>query len=493
MDESPKENGIEGAEESFAEMLESSLAGSDRRLKVGDKVVGKIIGISNDSVFIDTGAKIDGVADRSELLNEDGEMTLGEGDSVELFVVSTANNEVKLSKAIGGVGGAAMLQEAYESGLPVEGRVAGTCKGGFNVTVLQRRAFCPISQIDMAFVEDGEAYVGESYQFLITRFEQDGRNIVVSRRSLLEREREENLSRMEDQLTPGSVLEAKVVRLAPFGAFVELAPGVDGLVHISELGWSRVDSPDELVSEGDVLQVKVLSVEQGKKGPRISLSVKQAGPDPWDSVGDKVKKGDMLEGTVVRLAKFGAFVELFPGLEGLIHISEMSYKTRVHKPEDVLSEGQKVTTKVKDVDPESRRISLSLRDAQGDPWGDVPNNFPVGTELTGSLEKKEEFGFFVTLEPGVTGLIPISRIKRASNRNILEKLRTGDEIKVRVDELDIDKRKATLSPVDPEADQAAPKRGEKREWANYSSSSEDSGMNSLGDMLNSALAKKKRK
>ncbi len=493
MDESPKQNGTEGAEESFAEMLESSLAGSDRRLKVGDKVVGKIIGISNDSVFIDTGAKIDGVADRSELVNEDGEMTLGEGDSVELFVVSTANNELKLSKAIAGVGGAEMLREAYESALPVEGRVAGTCKGGFNVTVLQRRAFCPISQIDMAFVEDAEAYVGESYQFLITRFEQDGRNIVVSRRSLLEREREENLSQMMDQLEPGSILEGKVVRLAPFGAFVELAPGVEGLVHISELGWSRVETPEELVNPGDVVQVKMLSMEQTKKGPRISLSVKQAAADPWDSVGDKVHKGDMLEGTVVRLAKFGAFVELFPGLEGLIHISEMSYKTRVHKPEDVLSERQQVTVKVKDVDQENRRIGLSLRDAEGDPWAEVSGHFPVGTEVTGHLEKKEEFGFFVTLEPGVTGLIPISRVKRASNRNVLEKLRAGDEIKVRVDELDIEKRKATLSPVDPDGERAAPKREEKREWSNYSSSSSDGGLNSLGDMLNTALAKKKKK
>lgn len=485
-------------EESFAAMLEASASENQAALRVGDKIRGAIIAETKDSVFIDAGAKIDGVADKAGLLDENGEFPYKVGDELELFVVKVAGGEIKLSRHISGDGGLALLQDAWEKGIPVQGKVKGTCKGGFNVQVMGRRAFCPISQIDTQYVEDPEPYVGEEYSFQITTFEESGRNVVVSRRKLLEAEQQEAAEQFQQDVAPGAVMDGKVVRIKPFGVFVELVPGVEGMVHVSELGWTRVAEPRDVVTEGEILSVKVLSVEPDpkRKGLRIALSAKQAQADPWEGVAQRFAPGDVVEGTVIRLAPFGAFVELMPGVEGLVHISELSYTRRVHKPEEVVQPGDRVEVTVKDVDEAQRRIGLSLREAQGDPWSTADQRYAQGAKYAGTVEKREQFGLFITLEPGITGLMPKSLMAKAQDPAAYENLKPGDPVEVMIENLDIDARKATLAP-------AAIKEGENMDWrkelakteaaAPAPKQGESEGMGTLGDLFKEAMAKKSKK
>jgi small subunit ribosomal protein S1 len=229
------------------------------------------------------------------------------------------------------------------------------------------------------------------------------------------------------QLSEDSDLEGSVVRLVPFGAFVSLTPGVEGLVHISELSWSRLDNPEQAVTVGDRLQVKVLGIKAGETqgAPKISLSVKQAMGDPWADIQQRVKAGQKRLGKVTRCANFGAFVELAPGIEGLVHISEMSYTRRVMRPEEIVAPGDEIMVMVKEVDLDRKRISLSIKDAEGDPWADIEDKYKPGKTVTGQVEKKEGFGIFVNLEPGITGLLPKSKIAASEKSAEIESLKPG--------------------------------------------------------------------
>lgn len=486
-DQSPKDD-----EESFAAMFEASEAGGQSSLKVGDKVRGAIISVTKDSVFVDAGAKIDGVAEKEELLDAQGEFPYQVGDEIELYVVRMTGGELRLSKAMSGEGGLAMLEEAYSNQMPVQGKVKSTCKGGYNVQVMGRRAFCPISQIDTQFVEDPEVHVGHEYSFQIITFEEKGRNVVLSRRKLLEVEQQEAAAQFQQDMQPGEVIEGTVVRIKPFGVFVELVPGVEGMVHVSELGWGRVAHPQDVVREGEKLTVKVLSIEPDpkRKGLRIALSVKQAQADPWEAVAKQIAPGDVVQGTVARLAPFGAFVELVPGVEGLVHISELSYTRRVLKPEEIVQPGDVVQVTVKDVDIEQRRIGLSLRDAQGDPWSSAHERYAPGAVVTGTVEKREQFGLFVNLEPGITGLMPKSLLQKAQDPAAMESLKPGEQVQVRVEALDQEARKATLAPAEVKDQEAGDWRKEMP--APSQDSGGGSGGLSLGDKLQDALSQKKK-
>ncbi|MFP4347112.1 MAG: 30S ribosomal protein S1 [Thermodesulfobacteriota bacterium] len=466
-------------EESFADLFESYGDSMVEDLRVGDKVSGEIISIGMDNVFLNTGAKIDGAVDKAELLNEDGELPYAVGDTLELYVVSLDENEIRLSRALSGVGGLNQLREAFQAKVPVEGNVAEQVKGGFRVEVMQHRAFCPVSQIDTRYVEHPEDYVGQTHRFLITRFEENGRNIVVSRRELLAKEQEKAKGEFLETAEAGMVTEGRVTSLMPYGAFVELFPGVEGLVHVSELSWSRVDKPEEVVRVDDHVQVKVLSIETGKKPGevKVSLSMKQLSGDPWDTKAEAFKAGEKVQGKVTRLMDFGAFVEIAPGIEGLVHISEMSYTRRVLKPDEEVKEGETVDVTIKDVDLENRRISLSIRDAAGDPWIGIKDKYPVGTRMEGTLEKKERFGYFITLEPGITGLMPRSRISKSAAASALDKLKVGDPISILVEEIHPSDRKITLAPGD---------AGEEGDWRDYAKGKEKS-LGSLGEKLQQAM------
>ena len=479
------------AEGEFAALMEASLAERGGELSVGDRITGSVIAVTDTTVVVDTGTKLDGIADKNEFLDEAGQPAVAEGDSVTLYVVSLRGDEVALSKALSGQGGAEALREAFENNVPVEGKVTASRKGGFDVEILHHRAFCPVSQIDLAFTDNPEAHVGQTYQFAITTFERDGKNIVVSRRKLLEQERAESELRFLESVNPGDVIPAVVTRLAAFGAFAEVAPGLEGLIHLSELSWSRAEKAEDAVAPGQAVTVKVLAFDRDKKGrPRISLSIKQAGPDPWDDVADKFSAGDKVEGKVTRLADFGAFVEIAPGIEGLIHVSEMSHTRRIAKPSDVVSPGESVTVAVKDIDLAKRRISLSLKEAAGDPWKAVPETFAIGSTVAGTVENRQQFGIFVNLAPGVTGLLPTSKLRDAEDPAAYEKLHAGDTATVVISEIDVEKRKITLAPIGTPRENDDWRQFAKKEKAVRQSNS--GGLGLLGEKLQEAMARKKR-
>ncbi|MFP3981269.1 MAG: 30S ribosomal protein S1 [Desulfobacterales bacterium] len=477
-----------GEEQNFEELFESYMKEMKDDLRVGEQVTGEIIAIGAENVFLNTGTKIDGVVDRSELLDNDGKLPYHLGDSVTLYVVAKDEGEIRLSRAMTGQSGISQLYEAYRSKVPVQGKVTETCKGGFRVQVMGKSAFCPVSQMDTAYVEEPESYVGGEYEFLVTRIEEKGRNIVISRRELLNRYMAEQREEFLKTASAGDIVDGRVTRLMPYGAFVELHPGVEGMVHISEISWSRVEKPDDVVAVNDPVRVKILDIREPEKPGgqgRISLSVKQAAGDPWQNITEKFSHGDKVEGRVTRCADFGAFVEIAPGVEGLVHVSEMSYKKRVLKAEDVVSPGDRIAVMVKSVDPEKRRISLSLKDAEGDPWMHIESRYQAGQRITGTIEKKESFGYFVALEPGIVGLLPISKINAASNVKEIEKQKVDDPIAVSIETIHPAERKISLDVAD-EAD--------KQEWQSYKKDpggGSNSGMGALGEKLQEALKSKK--
>ena len=472
------------SDENFAELFEQYSEGAGDSVRLGDQLQGTVISIGEKSVFVDTGTKIDGVVDREELLDEHGECTCAVGDSLTLYVVARSEHEIVLSKAISGVGGLTLLQEAFDNKVPVEGMVMEACKGGFSVQMMKRRAFCPVSQIDNHYVEDTEPFIGNTYEFLITRLEENGRNIVISRRSLLERQQKEAAQSFMQEVSVGDILEGKVVRIKEFGGFVELVPGVEGMVHISELSWSRVQRPEDVVALGEKVKVRLLGIDQLDNGQlKISLSMKQAMTDPWDDVTEKFHPGDKVLGKVVRCAPFGAFVELVPGVDGLVHISEMSYTKRVLKTEDEVKPGEMVSVIIKTIEPDKKRIALSIRETYGDPWADVAAKYTKGQAVHGTVEKKEKFGFFVQLEPGIIGLLPLSLIRKSESAGEIEKRKVGDVIAVRIEAVNVEERKISLMPGDAR---------ETGDWKKFVEPAKVS-MGNLGSLLQAAMNKKKKK
>ncbi len=472
--------------EDFAAMLAAHEA-TAIRLQPGQKVKGTVITISGDNVFVDVGIKVDGVMERKDILDAEGKQSVGPGDSVEAWVIGVSSNEIRLSRSMSGSGVAA-LEEARDAALPVDGRITAVCKGGYTVEVLGKSAFCPGSQIGVPDVEDAASLVGRGLQFLVTRVENHGRNIVVSHRALVDRERAEHLETLLDTLKIGDTVEGKITRLAPFGAFMELAPSVEGMIHLSELSWAHITAADEAVTPGDMVRAKVLSIAKDDKGRvRISLSCKQVEGDPWAHVEERLTTGAVVQGKVTRLAPFGAFIELLPGVEGLAHISELSWAKRVSKPEDVLTAGESVAVKIKDINLESRRITLSVRDAEGDPWQEAAQRFTVGTSVTGTVESKSRYGLFVTLAPGITGLLPAGVIKTKAGAHYSD-LDKGDAVTLVVQNLDSTAHRISLVP---EGVEATPTDDDKA-WKQHArvGDARGSGMTLMAQALQNALKKK---
>lgn len=481
------QQGHDDAQEDFATLFAAQEAAAPR-LQTGQKVTGKIIEINGDSVFVDVGIKVDGVMDRKDILDAEGKEMAAPGDSIDVWVVGVNPHEIRLSRSMSGSGMAA-LEEACQSGVPVDGRVVASCKGGYTVEVLGKTAFCPGSQMDAAATGDAESVVGRTMQFVVLRVENRGRNIVVSRRALLERERQDNLEKLLASIKVGDTVEGRITRLAPFGAFMELAPAVEGMIHLSELSWSRVGAADEAVSPGDMVRAKLLSVSTDDKGrTRISLSRKQAEGDPWAQVSERLAVGSVMEGKVTRLAPFGAFVELLPGVEGLVHLSEMSWTKRVNKAEDVVAAGDTVSVKIKEINPETRRISLSMRDAEGDPWQEAASRFAVGTVVEGTVESQSKFGVFVTLAPGITGLLPAGVIKSAKKSEFTS-LDKGDSVKLVVQNLDTAARRISLAPEGVEVAEKT-RDTDWKQHASAGSAGQSAGMGIMAQALQKALQKK---
>lgn len=467
---------------SMAELMAAYEGDKRPRLKQGEKVTGEILSIGNECAFVDVGASIDGIVELSELMDAERRLTCAVGDKVDLYVVKISDHGIRLSRSVSGQGGKEELENAYRSGLPVEGKVKDEIKGGFQISIMGQRAFCPISQMDSRPVQDPKVFVGQTYRFMITEFKEGGRNIVVSRRRLLDQEAQAGRQSFFETVKPGDTVEGRISKLMPFGAFVELFPGVDGLVHVSELSWAHLEDPAEIFRPGDSVRVKVLGMSEAEKGgTKFSLSIKQVGDDPWQQA-LPFEVNQKISGKVVRLAKFGAFIELAPGIEGLVHLSEMSYVKRVMRPEEAVTLGESVFVLIKEIDLNSRRISLSMKEAEGDPWAAASEKFKPGSRVEGVVEKKADFGLFINLEPGITGLMPKSEIAKSEKPAEIESLKKGDKLMIVVKELNVTARKVTLTPADAE---------DSDEWRQFTAEASPA-FGSMADKLKLAMEKKKK-
>jgi small subunit ribosomal protein S1 len=348
-----------------------------REPQLGDELKGRVVSIGRDAVFLDVGGKSDAMIDIIELRDADGKLTVQIGDELEGRVVETQGKAgcVVLRRAGGRSAGRADLEQAHQLGLPVEGLVSGVNKGGVEVQISGVRAFCPISQLDLRHVEAAAAYVGQRLSFRITRYEEDkrGLNMVVSRRALLEEEARTQADATRGKLEPGVVVRGRVTTIKDYGAFVDIG-GLEGMLHVSQLGFQRVAHPKDVLTVGQEIEVQVLKIEKSddpKRPEKISLSLKSLERDPWADVAQRFPEGARVAGQVRRTEPFGAFVELAPGIEGLVHVSELGAKRQVRHAKDVVKAGQAVQVTVLSVDTNARRISLSLavEDDGGDTGG----------------------------------------------------------------------------------------------------------------------------
>jgi small subunit ribosomal protein S1 len=432
----------EKQEPTFAELFEADPTTPEKDFRLGDTVSGQVVKIGSENIFVELGGKSEGVAEAAEFLDKDGNLTVEVGDRLELKVASVTD-VIVLSKALKVRGSQALevLQDAHASMLPVEGRVAAARKGGLEVDISGVRAFCPISQIDLRYCENPEEHIGSRYTFRILEFKEKGRNIVVSRRALLEEERERIARETLSSLRPGVECEGQVTRLADFGVFVDIG-GIDGMVHISEMAHHRLRHPSELVEVGQKVRVVVTECEPDAEGrPRVALSMKALEPTPWEK-GLGILEGQVVRGKVTRLMDFGAFVEVSPGVEGLVHVSEISYE-RIPHPRRVLQEGQDVEVRVLAIDHDRRRISLSIKEARGAQsvsaegnGGDATSQrLEAGAQFSGVVEKVMSNGLLVRLPaagPGVRGLLPREELAQEGGGDLKKRFPLGKQVSVEV-------------------------------------------------------------
>lgn len=432
----------------FAAMLaESDTRSTSKNLNLnpGDKVSGRIVHIGQDFSFIALDAKLEAAIASAELKDQEGNLKVAVGDQVSGFVISTHGGVTISNQASQSGLDEAMLNDALIKRMPVEGKISGVNKGGFDVIIGGKRAFCPVGQIDIKFVEDTSVFIGRVLPFLVQRIEEGGRNIVLSRRALLESERREQALEKIKSLEVGKIYEAVISRVSDFGAFADIG-GLEGLIPRSEISHGRIERVSDVVSSNDRVQVAVLSFEINQAEPsksRLSLSLKKTKDDPYDLHWSKIVVGNTMEGRVVRLENFGAFVELFPGIDGLIHISELS-ENRITHPKEILSVGDPVSVRVVSVNNEEKRIGLSLRETpvRKKSADDVSLSIKVerGQKFSGVVSRIERYGIFIELPNSATALLPQSETGLPKNADLSRAFKIGETIEVAVIDVDAQNR-----------------------------------------------------
>ncbi|WP_305046934.1 30S ribosomal protein S1 [Geoalkalibacter sp.] len=354
----PKDNhGAEEPEEDFAAMLEASLGGKAApKLEPGQKIRARVLAFSGDWVFLDVGQKGEGVLDRREVLDAEGNPTVAVGDALEVYFLSRAGGELRFALRIGGAAGRSDLEDAWKSGIPVDGQVEKEIKGGFEVRLAgQTRAFCPFSQMGPRRTDAAEQWLGRTLPFRITQYGEQGRNIVVSHRAVLEEERARQRESLRETLREGMKVRGRVTSLRDFGAFIDIG-GVEGLLPISEIAWGRVEDLREVLHEGQEIEVVIKSIDWAAN--RFSFSRRDALADPWEQVSRDFPEGSVHTGKVARLTPFGAFVTLGEGVDGLVHISKLGAGKRISHAREAVKEGQTLSVRVEKIDHEARRIAL---------------------------------------------------------------------------------------------------------------------------------------
>jgi small subunit ribosomal protein S1 len=466
----------------FAAMFEASVQA--KRIERGQTLEGTIVAIGPEVAFVDVGGKGEATIAIDELKNADGALEVAVGDRLQAMVVSTAGGMVLSRKLARGAATQRQLEDAFHTGLPVEGKVERAVKGGYEVRIARQRAFCPTSQID-TLRTDPSAHEGRVYEFRIIEYKEGGKNLVVSRRVLLEEAQRAGAAEIRRSIAPGAVMTGRVTSVREFGAFVDLGGGVQGLLHISEMGWSRVSDASQVVKPGDEITVKVLRVDDDMQ--KISLGLKQLTTDPWSKVHDTYEVGQVRTGRVTRLTDFGAFVELEPGVEALAHASTFPPTGRSSGWSSALTPEMTGEFEILTIDLEKKRIGVALvpeGSARAGGTRSSPPEIVAGARLTGKVERHEKFGVFVFLAPGRTGLIPMSETGVAREADLSRALPVGADVEVAVLEVDPAGRRIRLSV---KAVLDAREADEVREYTERGNAAPAEGFGSLADKLRGAL------
>ena len=469
------------SEEDFARLLEESLQ-SLKRFSRGEKVRARIVGMNDEWIFLDLGAKEQGIIAATELTGGPDPRQPVVGEWLEAHYLEEQEGEIRLTTRVGGQDTSRdLLEDAYRGGIPVEGTVSKETKGGFEVQIGTARCFCPYSQID-AVRHEASTYVGQTLSFFIIDFAEGGRNIVLSRRQLLEAEKQKRYEQLKATLQVGAVVQGEVRALEPFGAFIDLG-GVDGLAPLSELSWGHIGDASEVLSPGQVVEVQLVDLDWERK--RITLSLKRLTPNPWSRVHELLAEGQVVSGRVVSLKPYGAFVELVPGIEGLLHVSRLASGRRINHPREVVTEGESVQVRIETIDAENQRVALSLETADQSPApsADAPDPgtpIHVGAIVRAAVEAAKPFGVLARLPDGRIGLIPNSELLTPQGAVLRRHYKPGQSLTVQVLDITEAGKRLRLS------ERAAQNAGEVSEAASYMAQhapKKSGGLGTLADLL----------
>jgi small subunit ribosomal protein S1 len=470
-------------DEDFASMLEASL--QPKHVKRGQSVEGTIVAIGSEVAFVNVGGKGEAQIEVAELKNDDGVLEMAVGDRIQAMVVSTEGGLTLSRRLMRGAATDRQIEDAFHGGLAVEGKVEKVVKGGYEVRIARQRAFCPMSQIDIVRTNNPAEHEGRVYAFRIIEYKEGGRNLVVSRRALLEDEQRASAAGIRRSIVAGAVVTGRVTSVREFGAFVDLGAGVQGLLHASEMGWSRVSDTSRIVTQGEEITVKVLRVDDDTQ--KIALGLKQLTADPWSTVQTAYEVGQVRTGRVTRLAEFGAFVELEPGIEGLAHVSTFPPTGHSKGWSRLVPVGLTAAFEILSIDLEKKRMGVALvEEGSARAGGEAPpqSGLVPGARLTGKVERHEKFGVFVFLAPGRTGLMPLSETGIAREGDVAKAFPVGSDVEVVVLEIDSSGRRIRLSR---KAVLDAQQADEMREYAARADAAPPEGLGSLADQLRSAL------
>ena len=470
-------------DEDFAAMFEASVKA--RRFDRGQTIEGTIVAFGPKAAFVDVGGKGEAEIDIEELKDADGDVEVSVGDRITAIVVSTSGGIVLSRRGVRNAATQRELEDAFSAGLAVEGKVVQAVKGGYEVRLARERAFCPISQIDIVRTADPAVHEGQLYTFRIIEYKDGGKDIVVSRRKYLEEQQRATEAEVRRSIVPGAILAGRVASVVEFGAFVDLGGGIQGLLHVSEMSWSRSTSPGEVVAPGDQITVKVLRVDEATQ--KISLGLKQLQDDPWTTVASTYEVGQVRTGRVTRVADFGAFVELEPGIEGLAHASTFAPTGRPGGWAKSVTVGSTGAFEILSVDTAQKRIGIALVDEGSARAASAQGTIAPGTIVTGKVERHEKFGVFVFLSPGRTGLLPFAETGVDRDADMLKAFPIGSEVEVAVLEVDPTGRRIRLSR---KAVAEERERAELRAYAARADSAPTASLGSMADNLRNALKKR---
>lgn len=428
-----------GQDLGFKELYEQSL----QSVQMGGVLTGKIVQINADSVMVDVGWKTEGYIPARELRDDHGNITVNVGDEIEILVDrrDPDGNLVLSRDKAAKIKIWDEVKLACEQNTPVKGVIVERVKGGLSVDI-GIPAFLPGSQVDIRPVRDLDRYLGQTYEFNVLKYDRKRNNVVLSRRTILEREREAEKVQTLQNIEEGKIVEGIIKNITDYGLFIDLG-GIDGLLHVTDISWGRITRPSDHFSKGEKIRVVVLSFDREKE--RVALGLKQLAPNPWETIKDKYPVHSIIAGKVVNLTDYGVFVELEPGVEGLIHVSEMFWTREIRHPSKVLSIGQQIHVMVLDINTETKRISLGLKQTTPNPWETLKQKYPEGSIVTGVIRNITNFGIFVGVEEGIDGLIHMSDISwKQRVKHPSEIFKKGQEIEAMVLNIDVEHEKFSL-------------------------------------------------